>query len=290
MERLLLVGGRGQMGQMFHAFLRPYFAIDILDLDNAAQSDALLANADIVIITVPLTSTTSVIRALAPMLKPNALLADFCSIKSEPLTVMLKHHLGPVVSLHPMFGPGAERLHGQTVVVCEGRSPERARPLLNVMQTQGARLVFCSAEEHDQMMTVVQAVRHFVTFSLGSFLASENVDVTRSLQFASPVYRLEIDMVSRLLAQDASLYTDIMLASEERRAMIKKLAAHYQQLAELVSNNDREGLLQHFNHAKTAFTQEAQRAMQESNVVIAALAQQLESDKAERTPRVEAAS
>lgn len=272
---LVLVGGRGQMGQMFQRFLAPQFEVRVLDRDNLAEMPALIAQADYVVVTVPLPQTNAVIAELSPYLQAEAVLADFCSLKTGPLQVMLKHHRGPVVGLHPMFGPGAERLHGQTVVVCEGRHLERARPLLNVVQTQGARLVFCSAEEHDQMMTVVQAVRHFVTFSLGSFLASEKVDVTRSLQFASPVYRLEIDMVSRLLAQDASLYTDIMLASEERRTMIKKLATHYQQLAELVSNHDREGLLQHFNHAKTAFTQEAQRAMSESNVVIGALAQHL---------------
>jgi prephenate dehydrogenase/chorismate mutase/prephenate dehydrogenase len=275
MERLLLVGGRGQMGQMFCTFLAPYFAIELLDLDNQAAMPELVARADIVIVSVPLTLTTTVIAELAPYLKPQTLLADFCSIKTEPMDTMLALHSGPVLGLHPMFGPGVNCLQGQTIVVCKGRDHTRTQSLLNALKSEQAKLEFCSAAEHDQMMTVVQAVRHFSTFSLGSFLAREKVDVTRSLQFASPVYRLEIDMVSRLLAQDAELYADIMLATPERRLMISKLAFHYAQLANMIVDNDREGLLQEFNAAKQSFAQEAQRAMQESNVVIAALAQHL---------------
>ncbi len=275
MERLLLVGGRGQMGRMFERFLAPYFDLHILDRDNQAQSHALIASADYVVITVPMQNTVAVIADVAPQMKADAVLADFCSIKTPPLTAMLQQHRGPVLGLHPMFGPGADTLRGQTIVVCAGRALERAETLIAALQNEQAQLVYCSAEEHDQMMTVVQAVRHFVTFSLGSFLANEHIDVTRSLQFASPVYRLEIDMVSRLLAQDAALYADIMLATPERRMMISKLAEHYVQLADLVAKNDRDGLLQRFTYAKESFAQEAQRAMNESNVVIGALAQHL---------------
>jgi prephenate dehydrogenase/chorismate mutase/prephenate dehydrogenase len=163
--------------------------------------------------------------------------------------------------------------------VCPGRAPAAAAPLLEALSAHGARLVECSAAEHDHMMTVVQALRHFVTFSLGSFLAQENVDVTRSLEFASPVYRLEIDMVSRLLAQDAGLYVDIMLASDERRAMIGRLADHYRELAALVAAGDRAALLAKFKRAERQFAQEAERAMNESNELISILARRLQGER-----------
>jgi len=276
MKRLLLIGGRGQMGRTFGEVLARHFAVDVLDLDNAAEREALLARADIVIVTVPLEIITEVIGALRGRLRPDALLADFASVKAPALAAMLAAHDGPVVGLHPMFGPGVKTLSGQAIVVCPGRTPAAAAALLEVFRAEGARLVECTASEHDHMMTVVQALRHFVTFSLGSFLAHEHVDVTRSLDFASPVYRLEIDMVSRLLAQDARLYVDIMLATPERRAMIQRLARHYSELAALVGAGDRAGLLAKFDAAEAQFAQEAERAMQESNELIAILAQRLQ--------------
>lgn len=276
MQRLLLIGGRGQMGRIFAQALAGDFTIDVLDVGDQPQRESLLAGADLVVVTVPMALTVEVVTALRGKLKPDALLADLTSVKSAPMQAMLAAHAGPVVGLHPMFGPGVSTLAGQSIVVCPGRAPEAAAPLLGALRRLGARLVECSAAEHDHMMTVVQAVRHFVTFSLGSFLAEEQVDVTRSLDFASPVYRLEIDMVSRLLAQDAQLYVDIMLATPERRAMIQRLAAHYQELAALVAAEDRAGLLAKFEAAETRFAGEAERAMQESNELIAVLARRLQ--------------
>jgi prephenate dehydrogenase len=277
MKRLLLIGGRGQMGRIFAAVLARHYAVDVLDLDNAAQRDVLLANADVVIVTVPLELTPKIIAALHGKLRTDTLLADFASVKAPAVEAMLQAHAGPVVGLHPMFGPGVKTISGQAIVVCPGREPAAAAELLRAFGTEGARLVECTAAEHDHMMTVVQALRHFVTFSLGSFLAEERVDVTRSLEFASPVYRLEIDMVSRLLAQDARLYVDIMLATPERRAMIQRLAQHYGELAALVGASDRAGLLVKFDAAEARFAQEAERALQESNELIAILAQRLQS-------------
>jgi prephenate dehydrogenase len=277
MRRILLIGGRGQMGRTFTEVLARQYAVDVLDLANAGERAALLARADVVIVTVPLEITSEVIAGLRGQLKPDAVLADFTSVKAPAVAAMLQAHAGPVVGLHPMFGPGVKTIAGQAIVVCRGRESTAVADLLQLFTSAGARLVECTAAEHDHMMTVVQALRHFVTFSLGSFLATENVDVTRSLEFASPVYRLEIDMVSRLLAQDARLYVDIMLATPERRAMIQRLADHYAQLAAMVAAGDRAGLLTKFDAAEARFAQEAERAMKESNELIAILAQRLQA-------------
>ena len=63
---------------------------------------------------------------------------------------------------------------------------------------------------------MVQALRHFATFIFGRFLYQRRINLNRTLEFSSPIYRLELDMVGRLFAQDPELYSEIIFATPER--------------------------------------------------------------------------
>jgi prephenate dehydrogenase/chorismate mutase/prephenate dehydrogenase len=222
--------------------------------------------------------------------RTDAVLADVTSIKVPAFEAMRDHHPGAFVGLHPMCGPGVASFLAQAVVVCHGRRREDYQWLLELIETDGGRLVECGAEEHDAMMTAVQAVRHFTTMSLGSFLAEEGIDVVRSLDFASPVYRLEIDFVGRLFAQDPSLYVDIMLATTSRREAITRLAETFVRLARIVSAGDREGLVSVFERTREALGGETNRALAESSLVIESFGTMLAAHEAERRAREEQSS
>ena len=66
-------------------------------------------------------------------------------------------------------------------------------------------LVETFAEEHDEIMGIVQALRHFATFAFGHFLAFKRIPILPQFSNSSPIYRLELAMVGRLFAQDPSL-------------------------------------------------------------------------------------
>ena len=131
----------------------------------------------------------------------------------------------------------------------------------------GGKLITCTPDEHDRMMVAVQAIRFFANFTLGAFLAEEGIDIERSLEFASPLYRIEINTVSRLLAQSAALYIDILLASDERCEAIQRLVQTSDRLAKLLANGDRSALITEFETAHKAFG-DSPRAVEESNHVI----------------------
>ena len=56
-------------------------------------------------------------------LPADCILVDLASVKAEPLQAMLAAHKGPVLGLHPMFGPDSGSLAKQVVVYCDGRQP-----------------------------------------------------------------------------------------------------------------------------------------------------------------------
>lgn len=271
-RRVVIVGGRGMMGQFFNQQLSAAgHQVSVLGRQDWEKAEFLLGEADFVLVCVPIERTIEIIQQTAKYLSPRAVLADITSIKAPFVKAMLECHQGPVLGLHPMFGPGVKSFLSQTVVACPGRGDAEFQWFLDLVKSEGSHLIVCSPEEHDQMMVAVQAIRHFSTFSLGVFLAEDGFDISRSLEFASPIYRIGIDMVTRLFAQDAGLYADIMLATEDRRLAIARLAKTVQRLAELVMEKDREGLVREFDKTHQVFGEEAERAIRQSSHVINAL-------------------
>ncbi len=283
-RRITIIGGHGMMGRFFAERLSAAgHIVTILGPDDWDDAAHLLAEVNLILLCVPLQVMPTVIQQTAKYANPETAIADIASIKTTSVQLMLEAHHGPVLGLHPMFGPGVQSFLSQTVVICPGRDIQAFEWFLDLIQSEGGKLVSCSAEEHDQMMVSIQAIRHFATFSLGVFLAEQGVNIARSLEFSSPIYRLEIDMVSRLFAQDASLYIDIMLATEDRRRAIAKLAETYSRLATLVIEADRASLPQEFETPRSTFNEEITRALVESDHVINSLSLLLAARKSETT-------
>ena len=95
------------------------------DWDRAAD---IVADAGMVIVSVPIHVTEQVIGKLPPLPK-DCILVDLASVKNGPLQAMLAAHDGPVLGLHPMFGPDSGSLAKQVVVWCDGRKPEADVPI-----------------------------------------------------------------------------------------------------------------------------------------------------------------
>ena len=125
---------------------------------------------------VPINVTESVIGALS-QLPPNCVLADITSIKEKPLNAMLSVHKGPVVGLHPMFGPDVSGFVKQVIVVCHGRSSESYQWLLDQLALWGAVLCDSDSKVHDDAMGFIQVMRHFSSFVYGAHLHKEQVDL-----------------------------------------------------------------------------------------------------------------
>ncbi|MBF2065414.1 MAG: bifunctional chorismate mutase/prephenate dehydrogenase [Calothrix sp. C42_A2020_038] len=254
-KNITIIGGHGRMGKFFtNQLVDTGHQVDILEKDWF-NAEKLLSEADLVLCSVPIKCTVEVIERAAKFLNPTTALADITSVKAEPVKAMLKYHSGAVIGLHPMFGPSTRSFRGQKVVVCPGRNDEVFDWLLNLMRNQGAELIYSMPEEHDRMMVMIQATRHFCRLTQAVYLAQEQTDIDKSLLMSSPSYRQEIEILKRLLNQNPQLCVDIMLATQERCQAIKSLAETYIRLAELVENQDREALIQEIETTQTFFNQ-----------------------------------
>ncbi|MGG2141801.1 bifunctional chorismate mutase/prephenate dehydrogenase [Symbiopectobacterium sp. RP] len=296
---VVIVGGRGQMGRMFEKMLRlSCYEVRLLEKDDWPQADSLLADAGMVIVSVPIHVTEQVITQLPRLLEDcianrlkndynqcpdmwqkiqlivikimslGYILVDLASLKNGPLQAMLAAHSGPVVGLHPMFGPDSGSLATQVVVYCDARQPEAYQWLLEQIQVWGARLHRISAVEHDQNMMFIQALRHFATFAYGLHLAEENVQLEQLLALSSPIYRFELVMVGLLFAQDPQLYADIIMSSENNLALIKRYYARFGEAIALLEGKDKAAFIASFKKVEHWFGDYAKRFQVESRALL----------------------
>ena len=267
--KILIVGGRGRMGQYFARWLGGAgYEVRILDREDWPRVTELCAGLNLALISVPIEATPDVIQQLAPFLPKDCLLADLTSVKQPALEAMLAAHSGPVVGLHPLFGPTTSSMDQQILVASPGRAPEQGQWLLDQMMAWGNIVVTIGAREHDEIMDVVQGVRHFATFAFGQFLCRRNIDLSRTLELSSPIYRLELGMVGRLFAQDASLYANIIFASPQRRALLKEFISFLADDRKLLEGDNRDRFCEEFKRIAEWFGPFCEQAMRESTFLI----------------------
>ncbi len=267
--KVVIIGGEGALGKLFGQMLTlSGYQVHSLDKDDWQQADSILDGAGLVLVSVPIRLTCELIRDKLGNLPEHCILADLTSVKEAPLKAMLETHKGPVVGLHPMFGPDVGSLAKQVVVVCEGRQPEACDWLLEQIGIWGARVVQASAEKHDEAMQLVQAMRHFSTFVYGLNLCREQADIASLLQFSSPIYRLELAMVGRLFAQSPELYADIIFAQDKSQQAIGDYLDNYANALELLREGDRETFMQWFAEVSQWFGDFAPQFRNESRAML----------------------
>lgn len=266
---VLVVGGRGSMGSFFARwFAQSGYRVRILDREDWAEARALAEGAELAMLAVPIDLTPQVAERIAPLLAPTCVLCDITSLKQAPVDAMLKAHRGPVVGLHPLFGPTTSTMDRQITVVSPGREPEAFRWLLEQLTLWGNVLVETSPAEHDEVMGIVQALRHFATFAFGRFLHSRNVPIARTLELSSPIYRLELGMVGRLFAQDPALYAEIVFATPERLHLLRDYVQSLNQNLEMVERGDKAEFMVQFRKVAAWFGPFGDQAMRESTFLI----------------------
>ncbi len=267
--KVLIVGGTGAMGRYFAAlFTEAGYRVESIgrhDWDSAPQ---LCRGADLAILSVPIGITEAVANRIGPMLPSSSLLVDFTSIKERPMAAMMASHRGAVMGLHPLFGPNTSNLDKQIIVATDGRYPNESQWLIDQLAAWGAIVIRTTAAEHDAMMDIVQALRHFATFSFGQFLYQKGIDLKRTLEFSSPIYRLELGMVGRLFSQDPSLYSEIIFASSDRRQLLGEYLASLQANIKMLESADKKTFEKRFRQIAEWFYPFSKQAMRESTYLI----------------------
>ena len=257
------------MGTMFSALLKEAsIECESIDIDTSRKDrDAMILRVSTILISVPINTTLSVIEEIRPNLRPGMLLADLTSIKEKPLQAMLPYD-GEVLALHPLFGQTPGGIEGQTIVNCGGRIGPRATALLEFLQQKGAKIHPLTAKRHDELMAIVQGLNHFHVIACAHALGELGVSVEETIEVASPVYLLRMQLIGRILAQDPGLYADILLQNPSVPRALEAFIASCSEFQEAIVKGSREECIAFFNRAASVFKDYREVALRESDELL----------------------
>lgn len=249
MNRFPRVGllGHGRFGAAFGTLLEQHghawrawdAAAAIPDGHAAADLDALLADADLIVVGVPLDAFEAVLRDLRPRLQSRHQVIDVCSVKEAPCRWM-DDILGDAIGhagTHPLFGPlsiaRAEPL--RTVICPSARHPETARLARALFASIGSEVMDQDPSSHDRSMALTHAMAFFIARGL------VELGVGDDLRWAPPSFAALASSIAAVRADAGHLFHAIQnqnpYAAATRRQLIEALALIDQRLSAAPAGN-----------------------------------------------------
>ena len=264
-----IIGGTGQMGQWFKRFFQKNGCkVVIASRKTKLKPEECASKCDVVVITVPIDSTLAVIKKIAPHVRKDALLMDLTSLKKEPVKAMLKHSKSEVIGTHPVFGPSVKSIKDQTMILCPARGRKWLPWLKKMLNKNGAKIKISTPSKHDRMMSVIQGIMHFGSISICHALKELGVDIMNSQKYSSPIYKLRMDMVGRILNHDPKLYADIEIQNPETTKALKAYLKNANQLYKIIKKKDTKKFIRYFKEAADYLGSFKKEAEEYSNYLI----------------------
>jgi len=245
-----IVGSGGAYGRWLRGFFEQRMGLQVIGhdpVDAASQTpEELLERADVLLFSAPIRHTPALIREYVRRSagrERGRLWLDVTSIKAEPVAAMLESQAS-VAGLHPMTAPPkAPTLKGRVLVVCEARLEPRWQAWLEQLcDALQAECVRGSAEHHDRVMALVQAMVHATHLAQAGVLR-EYAPMLGQLQalmpYRSAAFELDAAIISRILSLNPAIYEDIQFGNPHAGEVLDHLLAQLQQLRALLkAGND----------------------------------------------------
>jgi cyclohexadieny/prephenate dehydrogenase len=183
-----------------------------------------VANADLVILSIPVGAFAEVAARLAPSLKPGAIVSDTGSVKASIIAQTAPHlpagvHLVPA---HPVAGteysgPDAGfaalfRHRWCILTPPDGTDPDAIRRVAELWSGLGANVETMSAEHHDLVLAITSHVPHLIAYNIvGTAADLEEVTQSEVVKFSAGGFR----DFTRIAASDPTMWRDIFLHNKD---------------------------------------------------------------------------
>ena len=237
-------------------------ALSLGIIDTAAASiEAAVAEADVILLAVPMGAMASVLAEMAPHLTDNMIITDAGSTKAgvvKAASDILGNSISQFVPGHPIAGteksgPSAAfatlyQDHKVILTPMKQTNVSAVETIKTMWQQTGAEVSEMTVEHHDLILAATSHIPHLLSFNLVGLLA-QNEDVDEVLRYAAGGFR----DFSRIASSNPVMWRDIFLSNHD--AILTLLQQYQQQLTEIeqaIQEQDGDYLMTLFQSAKTA--------------------------------------
>ena len=247
-QRIAIVGGTGKFGQHMAKNLEKNNTImvsgkteeqarEVARQNNweFGKSKEIVKDADIVIISVPISVTIEVIEEIGQYISEDTLLCDVTSVKKKPVEEMKKHS-DEVLGMHPMYAP-SNSIKGQKIVLCPEKG-EKWKQMKDFWVENEAEIHETDPESHDKAMSLVQGLMHFSELVVAETIRKSDMSGQDMNQYSSPVYQLITDLTARMLNQKPGLYGSIQAENPENEKIRERFKESAEEIQDIIGDEE----------------------------------------------------
>jgi len=240
--------------------LKQAVALGVVDRFQTDLAKA-VADADMVVLAVPVGAIKPVLSAIKDKMKPNVILTDVGSTKASVIAdvkAILGHVPSGFVPGHPIAGTEksgvaaaiADLYKDRRVILTPLSETDRnSTDLVRAMwECTGAEVSEMSAEHHDEVLAATSHLPHLLAFSLVDTLAQMD-EQTEIFKFAAGGFR----DFTRIASSDPVMWHDICLANHDAiMKILDRFTTDLDELKSALNNSDSSKILEIFKRARAA--------------------------------------
>jgi 3-phosphoshikimate 1-carboxyvinyltransferase len=229
--------------------------------DYSLQITDVVADADLIIVSVPILAVAEVLDQIKSSIGEKTILTDVGSVKgniSKDVSSVLGESFDRFVLGHPIAGSERSGVSAadeelfkrhKIILTPEKRTSERALDLVTeAWKITGGMVELMSVQRHDEVLAATSHLPHLLAYSLVDTLANdhENNDI---FNYAAGGFR----DFTRIASSSPIMWRDIFVGNKDE--VLKALdlfTADLQQLREVVANEDKTQMMGTFTRAKAA--------------------------------------
>ena len=220
-----------------------------LDVEATTNNVEAVKSADAILISVPIDNFEEAVEQISPYMRPEQVIIDITSIKVVPVDTMHKHiKAGLTLGTHPVFGPGAKGITNQNFVLTPTNERERtlAQKIRRHLETRGAKVALMTPQEHDEMMTVILGLSHFIALVSADTLLS--FDKLKQIKAISGItYKVLLTLVESVISEDPEFYASLQMNLPNMMEIEKLFRRKGKMWADLVKDRDKQKFVERMN-------------------------------------------
>ena len=200
-------------------------ALALKIVDEAVKDyGAAVKGADLVVIATPVGTNAAIAEAMAPHLKPGAIVTDVGSVKQAVVAAIAPHIPKGVdfVPAHPLAGTEHSGPEAGFAELFEGRwtlltpLPQYAatavEKVADMWQRMGAKVDTMQPEHHDQVLAITSHLPHLIAYTIVGTATDLASDLRQEvIEFSASGFR----DFTRIAASDPVMWRDVFLYNRE---------------------------------------------------------------------------
>ncbi|WP_374589595.1 prephenate/arogenate dehydrogenase family protein [Novosphingobium sp.] len=224
--------------------------------ESAAQA---VADADLVILCVPVGAMAAAARDIAGSLKAGAVVSDVGSSKqfvAEALAAALPGVA--IIPAHPVAGTErsgpdagfASLFHNRWCIITppEGANEAQVEALSALWQALGAKVEIMDARHHDMVLAVTSHLPHLIAYTIvGTASDLEGVTESEVIKYSAGGFR----DFTRIAASDPTMWRDVFLSNKDAVLdMLQRFTEDLTALQRAIRVGDGQQLFDHFTRTR----------------------------------------